>query len=78
VTRDRLMEAMGSAYPNYGFGQHMGYSTPYHLAALSEHGSCPHHRRSFQPVRIALGIESVTVPATLPGLDETMLGNAEG
>jgi ribonuclease HII len=78
VTRDRLMAAMGNAYPNYGFGQHMGYSTPYHLAALSEHGPCPHHRRSFEPVRIALGIESIAVPATLPGLDEAMPGNAEG
>jgi ribonuclease HII len=75
VTRDRLMAAMGSAYPGYGFEKHMGYSTPYHLAALSEHGPCPHHRRSFEPVRVALGIETFAAAATLPGLDEAVLGN---
>jgi ribonuclease HII len=75
VTRDRLMAAMGSAYPGYGFEKHMGYSTPYHLAALSEHGPCPHHRRSFEPVRVALGIESLAPAATLTGLDDAVLGN---
>ncbi|HNG50772.1 MAG TPA: ribonuclease HII, partial [Plasticicumulans sp.] len=27
-----------------------------HLAALVEHGPCPAHRRSFGPVRRALGL----------------------
>jgi len=51
VTRDRLMQTMGQAYPHYGFERHMGYSTPEHFAALREHGPCPHHRQSFAPVR---------------------------
>jgi ribonuclease HII len=51
VTRDRLMTAIGHAYPDYGFEQHMGYSTPAHFAALKAHGPCPHHRQSFAPVR---------------------------
>ncbi len=51
VTRDRLMTAVGRAYPDYGFERHMGYSTPAHFAALRQHGPCPHHRRSFAPVR---------------------------
>jgi ribonuclease HII len=51
VTRDRLMGAIGRAFPDYGFEQHMGYSTPAHFAALKEHGPCPHHRQSFAPVR---------------------------
>ncbi len=51
VARDRLMQAIGEAYPNYGFERHMGYSTPEHFAALREHGPCPHHRQSFAPVR---------------------------
>ncbi len=51
VTRDRLMTAVGHAYPDYGFERHMGYSTPAHFAALKEHGPCPHHRQSFAPVR---------------------------
>jgi ribonuclease HII len=51
VTRDRLMGEMGRAFPEYGFEQHMGYSTPRHFAALELHGPCPHHRQSFAPVR---------------------------
>ena len=51
VTRDRLMTAIGRAFPDYGFEQHMGYSTPAHFAALRAHGPCPHHRQSFAPVR---------------------------
>jgi ribonuclease HII len=51
VTRDRLMAAVGRAFPDYGFERHMGYSTPDHFAALERHGPCPHHRQSFAPVR---------------------------
>ena len=36
----------------------MGYSTPEHFAALKDHGPCTHHRQSFAPVRIALGLEA--------------------
>ena len=59
VTRDRLMDAIGRAFPSYGFGEHKGYSTAAHVAALKAHGACIHHRRSFMPVRIALGLEPV-------------------
>ena len=57
VTRDRLMTEVGRAFPGYGFAEHKGYSTPGHFAALKTHGACIHHRRSFMPVRIALGLE---------------------
>jgi ribonuclease HII len=59
VTRDRLMANVGRAYPGYGFEDHKGYSTPAHFEALREYGPCPHHRRSFAPVReqqLLLGI----------------------
>lgn len=45
--RDRLMRDLGELYPAYGFGQHSGYPTKAHKAALATHGLCPHHRRSF-------------------------------
>lgn len=51
VTRDRLMAQVGAAFPDYGFESHMGYSTRRHFDALAEHGPCPHHRRSFAPIR---------------------------
>jgi ribonuclease HII len=54
VHRDRLLTALHEAHPQYGFDGHKGYSTPEHLAALREHGACPHHRRSFAPVRDVL------------------------
>jgi ribonuclease HII len=54
VHRDRLLRALHDAHPQYGFDGHKGYSTPEHLAALREHGACPHHRRSFAPVRDVL------------------------
>jgi ribonuclease HII len=51
VTRDRLMQEYDRRWPAYGFGEHKGYGTPRHLAALAEHGPCPIHRRSFTPVQ---------------------------
>ena len=56
VTRDRAMVAMHAQWPQYRFDLHKGYSTPAHLAALTAHGACPIHRRSFAPVRAALGL----------------------
>ena len=63
VTRDRAMVALHQQFPQYGFAEHKGYSTPAHLAALATHGPCPHHRRSFAPVRAALGLEPTAVLA---------------
>ncbi|MEQ9691239.1 MAG: ribonuclease HII [Bauldia litoralis] len=66
VTRDRLMQAVGRAYPDYGFDSHKGYSTRTHFAAIDRHGPCIHHRRSFAPVRIALGLEPVQAELFAP------------
>ncbi|GAB2620575.1 ribonuclease HII [Novilysobacter erysipheiresistens] len=63
VTRDRAMVALHEQWPQYGFAMHKGYSTPAHLAALTAHGPCPQHRRSFAPVRAALGLEPAAVLA---------------
>lgn len=54
VHRDRLCQELHQQHPEYGFDGHKGYPTPAHLAALKEHGVCPHHRRSFAPVRALL------------------------
>ena len=51
VQRDRLCLELHAQHPHYGFDSHKGYATPAHLAALRDHGVCPHHRRSFAPVR---------------------------
>ncbi|OOF25880.1 ribonuclease HII [Salinivibrio proteolyticus] len=56
VDRDREMAELDIAYPAYGFAQHKGYPTKAHMAALSEHGALPMHRKSFKPVKRALGL----------------------
>ncbi|HET6592260.1 MAG TPA: ribonuclease HII [Xanthomonadales bacterium] len=55
VARDRLMAELDRIYPNYGFARHKGYPTAAHREALVKFGPCPAHRRSFAPVRAALG-----------------------
>jgi ribonuclease HII len=54
VHRDRLCLELHREHPQYGFDGHKGYCTPEHLEALRTHGACPHHRRSFAPVRETL------------------------
>ncbi len=56
VTRDRLMVALAAEWPGYGFERHKGYGTPEHKDALARLGVTPHHRRSFRPVQLALGL----------------------
>ncbi len=56
VHRDRLCEQLHEAYPQYGFNGHKGYPTAEHVAAIRAHGVTPAHRRSFGPVKVALGL----------------------
>ncbi|HEX7860313.1 MAG TPA: ribonuclease HII [Verrucomicrobiae bacterium] len=51
VTRDRRMAEYHEQFPQYGFREHKGYSTPQHLEALKNFGPCALHRRSFAPCR---------------------------
>ena len=50
VHRDRWCADIDVQYPQYGFAKHKGYGTAQHLAALTEHGACPQHRKTFRPV----------------------------
>ncbi|WP_284617026.1 ribonuclease HII [Aquabacterium humicola] len=56
VHRDRLCVALHERFPAYGFATHKGYATAEHLEALRAHGACDIHRRSYAPVREALGL----------------------
>lgn len=55
VARDARMRELHVVHPQYGFDRHKGYPSAMHLEALALHGPCPQHRRSFAPVRNALG-----------------------
>ncbi|RXK34484.1 ribonuclease HII [Arsenophonus endosymbiont of Bemisia tabaci Asia II 3] len=54
VTRDREMRELDIHYPEYGFVQHKGYPTAFHLEKLAQHGATQFHRKSFAPVRRVL------------------------
>lgn len=54
VTRDMIMEEYSKKYPNYGFEKHMGYGTKVHLDAISKHGICDIHRKSYEPIKSSL------------------------
>ena len=47
VFRDDLMIAESSRWPAYLLESNKGYATRQHLAAITEAGPCPIHRRSF-------------------------------
>ena len=47
VARDRLMHALASRRPDYGWQTNVGYATLAHIAALRVHGRTPHHRELF-------------------------------
>ncbi|MBZ0167546.1 MAG: ribonuclease HII [Candidatus Omnitrophica bacterium] len=47
VTRDRILLAYDSIYPEYGFKQHKGYGTLKHRQALIKHGPSLIHRKTF-------------------------------
>ena len=54
VTRDAEMAALDRQFPQYGFAQ----PTAFHLQKLLEHGVIEQYRRSFGPVKRALGLAS--------------------
>lgn len=54
VTRDRMMAALDTEFPGYGFARHAGYGTAFHQQALHHLGPCAAHRRSFAPIRALL------------------------
>jgi len=47
VTRDRLMMGYAKLYKKYGFEQHKGYGTRFHILKIKQLGLCLLHRKSF-------------------------------
>ena len=50
VYRDRLMVALSSEYPGYGFERHKGYGTNMHYDMLTQLRATPVHRHTFKPI----------------------------
>lgn len=57
VARDREMVELDLKYPGYGLARHKGYPSRQHIEALQALGVTPIHRRSYAPVRRALGLD---------------------
>jgi ribonuclease HII len=57
VVRDQEMEELDAQHPEFGFAKHKGYPTKAHFEAIEQHGVIAQHRKSFKPVKRALGIE---------------------
>ncbi|QAT86762.1 ribonuclease HII [Corallococcus coralloides] len=65
TTRDRLMAQLDAQYPGYGLAAHKGYPTAQHVQAIQALGVLPIHRRSFGPVREALGLAQPSGPVPM-------------
>ncbi len=68
VFRDDLMMELGREHPGYGFEKHKGYGTAEHQDAITRLGVTVHHRRSFRPVQLALGLPANASPLDLEAL----------
>ncbi len=66
VHRDALMAELDARYPGYGLARHKGYPVREHQDALMRLGVTPIHRRSFAPVRRALGVEPEQIELFAP------------
>lgn len=47
VTRDKAMKKNHKKFPVYGFDEHKGYGTKFHVKAIKKYGPSPIHRQSF-------------------------------
>lgn len=59
TARDAHMVGLDAEFPGYGFAKHKGYPVEAHVGALRRLGACSIHRRSFAPVREALGLPAL-------------------
>ncbi|HCG9306534.1 TPA: ribonuclease HII [Vibrio parahaemolyticus] len=57
VVRDQEMEELDKQYPQFGFAKHKGYPAKAHFEAIEQHGVISEHRKSFKPVKKALGLD---------------------
>ncbi|MGB0631142.1 MAG: ribonuclease HII [Alphaproteobacteria bacterium] len=50
VTRDRIMVALATRYPAFGWERNAGYGTRQHQDGLAAAGVTAHHRRTYAPI----------------------------
>jgi ribonuclease HII len=68
VTRDRYMHRIDAEYPEFGFVDNVGYSTPGHREAIMRAGPSALHRRSFASIAYSqLSLDAGPAPRDLEG-----------
>jgi len=65
VVRDRGMARLDRRWPGYGWATNAGYSTKFHLSALSDLGPTPHHRMGFAPLHCYAQVAETRLEADL-------------
>jgi ribonuclease HII len=70
VFRDAYMRRLAEQFPGYGWETNVGYGTRDHRAGMAKLGITPHHRRSFAPVRLHLGLPLFPEASMLPSVDD--------
>ncbi|MEN3353688.1 MAG: ribonuclease [Betaproteobacteria bacterium] len=70
VFRDAYMHKLADEFPGYGWETNVGYGTRDHRSALIRLGLTPHHRRSFAPVRMHLGLPLFPDDCPIPDVDD--------
>jgi ribonuclease HII len=71
VFRDAYMRKLAEEFPGYGWETNVGYGTRDHRNAIAKLGLTPHHRRSFAPVRMHLGLPLFPDDAPLPDMSDS-------
>jgi ribonuclease HII len=70
TVRDRMMAKLAARYPDYGWERNQGYATREHREAIRAHGLTPHHRRSFQALRVLLAGDQLGLFDGVPVMDD--------
>lgn len=56
VTRDQEMARLAEEFPHYGWEKNAGYGVKRHQEGLAQFGVSPHHRKSFKPIKVLMGL----------------------
>jgi ribonuclease HII len=57
--RDEWMERLHGEFPHYGWDKNKGYGTAAHRNAISQHGLCRYHRKSFDILPKQLSLQGL-------------------
>lgn len=54
TARDKFMIKLHQLHPQYGWDHNKGYGTKQHMEAIMQYGVTEFHRKSYEPIRLAM------------------------